>query len=94
MCIRDSSFPIQSCTACADEWIVHGVSGMIVPPEDLAIIEMAIRVALNDDNLVDSAAELNWKTSQKRLDGNFVKQNMIDMYSRIAGIYLYSQARF
>ena len=28
------SFPIQSDTACADEWIEDGVSGLIVPPED------------------------------------------------------------
>ena len=26
------SFPIQTCTACADEWIIDGKSGFIVQP--------------------------------------------------------------
>lgn len=77
------SFPIQSCTACAEEWIEHGVSGMIVPPEDPDIIEMAIRTALTDDELVNKAAEINWLTAQERLDGDLLKQKAIDMYSKL-----------
>lgn len=77
------SFPIQSCTACADEWIVHGVSGMIVPPEDPDIIEMAIRTALSDDELVNKAAEINWRAAQERLDSDFLKQKTVDMYSQL-----------
>ncbi len=80
------SFPIQSCTACADEWIEHGLSGMIVPPEDPDIIEMAIRTALSDDDLVNKAAEINWRTAQERLDGDLLKQKAIDMYSRLLRI--------
>ena len=49
------AFPIQSCTACADEWIVDGQSGLIVPPEDVDVIEKALRLALTDDALVDRA---------------------------------------
>lgn len=77
------SFPIQSCTACADEWIEHGVSGMIVPPEDPDIIEMAIRTALSDDELVNRAAEINRRVVQERLGSDRLKQEAIDMYSRI-----------
>jgi glycosyltransferase involved in cell wall biosynthesis len=77
------SFPIQSCTACADEWIEHGVSGMIVPPEDPDIIEMAIRTALLNDELVNKAAEINWRVTQERLDGDLLKQKAIDMYSKL-----------
>jgi len=40
------AFPIQSCTACADEWIEDGKSGFIVPPEDPHVIAEAIRRAL------------------------------------------------
>ena len=76
------SFPIQSCTACANEWIEHGVSGMIVPPEDPHIIEKAIRTALTDDNLVDKAADINWQVARARLDSALLKQKAIDMYSR------------
>jgi glycosyltransferase involved in cell wall biosynthesis len=77
------SFPIQSCTSCADEWFEHGKSGMIVPAEDPDIIEMALRIALSDDELVDTAAEINWETALKRLNESFLKQKALDMYSSI-----------
>lgn len=77
------SFPIQSCTACVDEWIEHGVSGMIVPPEDPDIIEMAIRSALSDDVLVNEAAAINWRIAQERLDSLLIKKKVIDMYSSL-----------
>lgn len=77
------SFPIQSCTACAEEWIEHSISGMIVPPEDPDIIEMAIRTALSDDELVNKAAQLNWLTAQDRLDGSLLREKTINMYSEL-----------
>lgn len=77
------SFPIQSCTACVDEWIEHGVSGMIVPPEDPDIIELALRSALSDVGLVNEAAAINWRIAQERLDSLLIKQKVIDMYSSL-----------
>jgi glycosyltransferase involved in cell wall biosynthesis len=77
------SFPIQSCTACADEWIEHGVSGLIVPPEDPELIERAIRTSLADDMLVDQAAEINWHIALTRLDSTLLKQKAVDMYRSI-----------
>jgi hypothetical protein len=77
------SFPIQSCTACADEWIEHGVSGMIVPAEEPEIIAMWIRKALLDDELVDNAARINWQTALARLDGESLKQQAITIYNTV-----------
>lgn len=77
------SFPIQSCTACVDGWIEHGVNGIIVSPEDPDIVEMAIRTALSDDDLVDKAAAINWQVAQERLDDDLLKQKINNMYSRI-----------
>lgn len=79
------SFPIQSCTACVAEWVEHGVSGMIVPPEDPDIVEMAIRTALLDDGLVDEAAKINWRTAQERLNEDYLKQKTVDMYTKLLG---------
>jgi hypothetical protein len=79
------AFPIQSCTACADEWVRHGVSGMIVSPDDPDIVEMAIRTALADDILVDQAAEINWHVALTRLDGAILKQKAVNMYRGILG---------
>jgi hypothetical protein len=78
------SFPIQSCTACADEWIQDGQTGLIVPPEDPELIATAIRCALSDDSLVDRAAELNMQTARKRLDYRLIQPQVIAMYEKIA----------
>lgn len=77
------AFPIQSCTACADEWLENGVNGAIVPPEDPDVIEIAIRKALTNDVLVNQAAKLNWVIAQTRLDANLLKHNAIDAYQTV-----------
>jgi len=78
------SLPIQSSTACANEWVQHGVGGLIVPPEDPDVVEAAIRTSLTDDVLVNRAAESNWKVAQARLDGLALKQKAVAMYRSIA----------
>lgn len=77
------SFPIQSNTACADEWIEDGRTGILVPPEDPDVIEKAIRRALTDDDLVDRAAEENWKTAAERLDYPKIRPKAVDFYKRV-----------
>jgi glycosyltransferase involved in cell wall biosynthesis len=77
------AFPIQSCTACADEWIVDGQSGMIVPPEDVDIIEQALRRALTDDVLVDQASIFNQNTARERLDSSTIRPQVIDFYRQV-----------
>jgi glycosyltransferase involved in cell wall biosynthesis len=78
------SFPIQSCTACANEWITDGISGMIVPPEDPENIAEAIRRAISDDALVDRAAEINTQTALERLNYSSIQQQVILMYEKVA----------
>lgn len=77
------SFPIQSSTACADEWIEHGRSGLLVPPEDPEEVEKALRRALSDDALVDGAAALNLETAQRKLDRKVLKPAILDFYARV-----------
>ncbi len=78
------SFPIQSNTACANEWIECGKTGFIVPPEDPEKIEEKIRIALKNDNLVDRAAVENWETAKQKLDWNNLKEKTINIYTMIA----------
>jgi glycosyltransferase involved in cell wall biosynthesis len=78
------AFPIQSCTACADEWIVDGETGAIVPPEDPELIAAAIRRAVSDDVLVDKAAELNSRVAQERLNQSVIRPQVIAMYEKVA----------
>ncbi len=76
------SFPIQSWTACADEWITEG-TGFLVPPEDPDQIEIAIRRALEDDELVDHAAIQNWEVITKRCDFHELKKNTVELYTYV-----------
>jgi hypothetical protein len=77
------TFPIQSNTSCANEWIIDGKSGFIVPPEDPDIIASALRKAIIDDDLVDNAARINEETAKKNLDYFVIKQKVIELYTKI-----------
>lgn len=77
------SFPIQSHTACAGEWIEDGKTGILVPPEDPDIIELAIRRALTDDELVNHAADINLQIAKEKLDYKILKAKTIDFYNTV-----------
>jgi glycosyltransferase involved in cell wall biosynthesis len=77
------AFPIQSCTSCADEWIVDGESGMIVPPEDPELVADALRRALTDDALVNKAAERNARVAAERLDYSLIQAQVIENYKAV-----------
>jgi glycosyltransferase involved in cell wall biosynthesis len=78
------SFPIQSWTACADEWIEDGRTGLLVPPDDPEAVEAAIRRALSDDGLVDRAAEENLRVTASRLDRERIRPMAVGIYHRVA----------
>jgi len=76
------SFPVQSDTACADEWITHNKSGAIVPYDDVKIIAESIEKALVDDRLVDRAAKINWQTAKNRLSKEIIKEKINLFYKK------------
>ncbi|MGE5189532.1 MAG: glycosyltransferase, partial [Gemmatimonadota bacterium] len=78
------SFPVQSWTACADEWIEDGRTGLLVPPEDPEIVEKALRRALSDDGLVDRAAGENARLAAERLDRAVLKPLAVSIYTTVA----------
>jgi glycosyltransferase involved in cell wall biosynthesis len=82
--ITMGSFPIQSWTACADEWVEDGRTGILVPPDDPEVVEHAIRRALTDDELVNRAAEINYRLATERLDKTILKAKAIELYERVA----------
>lgn len=77
------SFPIQSWTSCADEWITDGKTGILVPPEDPDRIARAIKKVLVDDSLVCVAARKNWQTVKKKLDKKNIKRKTVDFYQKV-----------
>ena len=76
-------FPIQTTTACVDEWIEDDVSGLYIKQIDAKIIAEAIRKALVDDNLVNSAAVINRLTTKKKLDQEMIKSTVGEYYPTI-----------
>jgi glycosyltransferase involved in cell wall biosynthesis len=78
------TFPVQSYTACADEWLCDGETGLLVPPEDVDAIAAAIRRAVTDDMLVDDAARQNYEVAHERLDYDKIRSQVVEMYQSIA----------
>lgn len=78
------SFPIQSNTGAAYEWIEDGKTGLIVPPEDPHAVTEAIRRALWEDQLVDAAAEINQRVIAERCDRRQLAERVAATYERIA----------
>ncbi|ORC34638.1 hypothetical protein B4O97_11870 [Marispirochaeta aestuarii] len=77
------TFPIQSDTSTANEWINNGVTGFIVPPEDLIKISNKVRVAIFNDSLVDNAAEKNLVIAKNRLNYDLVRRKTLGIYDKI-----------
>jgi glycosyltransferase involved in cell wall biosynthesis len=74
------TYPIQTNTSCANEWITNGVSGSIVPP-DVEEVAKAIESALTNDELVDSATEINLETAFEKLDDAIIQKKLASFYN-------------
>lgn len=77
------SFPIQTDSSCASEWIECGKNGYIVSLKNKKNIVKKIRTAIADDNLVKKAARINSKIARKELDYQRLKQKTIKLYESI-----------
>jgi hypothetical protein len=77
------SLPIQSDTACADEWVEDGKSALLVNADDSDDVAAAIERALADDALVDTAAAINQETAVKRLDTRLIASEIQQAYSAV-----------
>ena len=75
------AFPIQTNTSCAGEWFKEGVSILLVPADSPDALELALRAALTDDNLVDSAAILNLEIAKTMMDRFAVRSKISLLYS-------------
>jgi len=75
------TFPIQSNTSIAEEWITHGQTGMLVPAEDPEMIERAIREALTNDALVDNAAPVNRARIIESLNYDKIRMATVALYN-------------
>ena len=75
------AFPVQTNTSCAGEWFKEGVSILLVPADSPDALELALRAALTDDNLVNSAAILNFEIARTMMDRFAVRSKISLLYS-------------
>jgi glycosyltransferase involved in cell wall biosynthesis len=74
------AFPIQSNTAITDGWIKDGKNGLLTVPTDQENIAAAIAKALRDDQMVDEAADYNYKLIRERLNIDTIKNQINSIY--------------
>jgi len=72
-------YPIQTGTACADEWLTEN-SGTIVAPGSVQEIADAIREAIESDVRVDAAATTNLETIRNRASSAVVSSIARNFY--------------
>jgi glycosyltransferase involved in cell wall biosynthesis len=76
-------FPIHSGLEIVREWISDGENGLLVHPEDVQAVAQALRNALENDALVDKAAEHNLEIIAKNLSDSVVCPKVIDLYKTL-----------
>jgi Glycosyl transferase family 2/Glycosyl transferases group 1 len=77
------SFPVQTNTACANEWILDGQTGYVVDPDNPSQIADCLYRALHDDALVNYAAARNLVRISQNANVSKIKQKVIDAYEAI-----------
>lgn len=77
------AFPIQTATACCEEWIRDGESGSIISHDNFEGMTTALKEALRNDTLVDKASQLNWETILKKADKEVCVKKANEFYHSI-----------
>ncbi len=77
------AFPVQSDTACACEWAKDGESAFFVAPNDIERTADRILFALQNDDFVDLASEINFSTISSRADSKQLGAQINKIYTAI-----------
>jgi glycosyltransferase involved in cell wall biosynthesis len=78
------AFPIQTDPGGAtSESIKDGANGLIVQPHDADGIARAIRRALRNDQMVETAAEINSRLTSERISADLIQPRVIDLYEAV-----------
>ena len=74
------AFPIQTSTSCADEWIIPGKSGVLIRNLNADEVLSAMKLALDNDALVDEAVEINREALKSKANAEALKQSAKAFY--------------
>jgi glycosyltransferase involved in cell wall biosynthesis len=67
------SYPIQTDTSCAAEWISLGAIGAVINSSDISFIARKIQDVFLNDELVDFAQSTNNEIARKYLSFEYIK---------------------
>jgi glycosyltransferase involved in cell wall biosynthesis len=73
------SFPIQTNTSCAEEWIEDGVTGKLIGPNQEEV-KKSLRLALRNDSLVDQASVVNRQKIETKCNEEQIKLKSLKFY--------------
>jgi glycosyltransferase involved in cell wall biosynthesis len=74
------AFPIQTSTSCADEWITPGKSGALIRNLNADEVLSTMKLALNDDALVDEAVDINKEALKSKANAEALKKSAKAFY--------------
>lgn len=77
------TFPIQSDSSCAFQWIEDGKNGLLVPADDPAAVARALQRALEDDALVDKAAKTNLGLIHEKFEYHRLREKILSIYDAL-----------
>jgi glycosyltransferase involved in cell wall biosynthesis len=80
-------FPIAGDIESLREWITPGVNGLLVEPARPQALAEALLLALENNNLRSSAAEINQRLIRERAETNLVRTQLQSFYEQVTNIH-------
>ena len=78
------AFPVQTGTSCTSEWLKNGISTLLISPTSTLDFEEAMQRAIEDNELVDTAAQINFEIAKTRMDRVVVRKKVLSAYGLIS----------
>jgi len=79
------AIPIQTCTSCANEWVLDGKTGFLVEPNDTESIKAAVISVLESNFDSDRARSENYKVVESRYDPDMLSAIAFTYYENLKG---------
>ena len=78
------AFPVQTGTSCTSEWLKNGISTLLISPTSTLDFEEAMQRAIEDNELVDTAAQINFEIAKTRMGRVVVRKKALSAYGLIS----------
>jgi len=79
--LMTGAYPVQTQSSCANEWILKGARGAIVPPDEEKVLD-EVKRALKSAELVRGARKANLLIAETLLSENLIKEIALTFYRK------------